>query len=119
MNFLILALLILNFFLFRVAASGNTTIEEFKLSPLCTKNGNIICPEDYVAACADETPGDTIPRCLLLSDKYIPGCWKFAGHKSIDFSLIPTNLPASAMVKVTGDGDIFTLDRDIIGCKKQ
>ncbi len=116
MNFFILILLILNFFLFRDAALGST--EQFKLSPLCTKNGNIICPEDYIAACADEKPGDTVPRCLLLNDKYIPGCWKFTGHKSIDFSLIPVNLPASAMVKITGDGDIFTLDRDIIGCRK-
>ena len=111
------ALLILSFIALQNKALGNIT-EQFKLSPLCTTGGEITCPDDYVAACADEVPGDTVPKCILFNDGYIPGCWKFTGHKSLDFSLIPPEFLPSAMVKITSAGDVYTLNRDIIGCQK-
>ena len=91
--------------------------EQFKLSPLCN-NDEIVCPEGFEAACADEMPGDTTPKCLFLTDKYVPGCWKFIGMRNLDLSLLRNSLPPSAMVTITSGGQTYTLNRDIIGCRK-
>lgn len=119
MKYIQLILLMLFSFILSTDKAVSNIVEQFKLSPLCTVGGEIICPDSYVAACADEVLGDTIPKCILFNNKYIPGCWKFTGHKNIDFSLIPSESFPSAMVKITSAGDVYTLNRDIIGCKEQ
>ena len=111
-HFLLLFLLI-----FAISkAAGNT--EAFNVCPLCTNEGVLTCPGGYVAACADETPGDTEPKCIFYGKKHIPGCWKFAGIKKIDFSLLQASMPPTTMIEITGGGEVYTLNREIIGCRK-
>ena len=90
----------------------------FDVYPLCTNDGGIICPFGYEAACKDEIPYNTEPKCVFLDNKYVPGCWRFIGVKNLDFSLFPANMPPTTMIKVTGGGQVYTLNREIIGCKK-
>lgn len=106
------------FFLILIAFANKAFAEqEFYLCPLC--NGDkVTCPKGFEAACADLVPGETVPKCIFFENKYIPGCWKFVGKKKLDLSLIPANMPPSTMIKVIGGGEIYTLNREIIGCKK-
>ena len=92
--------------------------EVFYVSPLCTKQGLITCPIGFEAACADEIIETTVPKCLFYENKYIPGCWKFIGVKKLDFALIPVGLPPGAMFEITGGGETYTLNREIVGCRK-
>ena len=92
--------------------------QSFDLYPLCTTVGDITCPDGYLASCEDEINEKSEPRCLFYGSMHVPGCWKYIGKKSIDFSFLPNNLPSSAMIKITGGGDVFTLNREIVGCKK-
>lgn len=91
---------------------------DFDVCPLCTNFGEMTCPTGYKVICADKEFGETEPKCLFLENRYIPGCWKHAGKRSIDLSLIPINMPPSTMITVTGGGDVYVLNREIIGCKK-
>lgn len=91
---------------------------DFDVCPLCTNFGELTCPNGYKIICADKTPGETEPKCLFLENKFVPGCWKYAGKRSIDFSILPGNMPPSTMIKITGGGDVYVLNREIIGCKK-
>lgn len=100
------------------SAIAEDSIGFFDLYPLCTMEGTLTCPDGFDVACENENPNDTEPRCLFFENKYVPGCWKFVGHKNIDFSLVPKNMPPSTMIKVTGSGGVYTLNRDTIGCKK-
>ena len=111
---LLLLLLILTAFDSKAFAS---TVA-FDVYPLCTNDGTITCPFGYEAACDDKIPYNTEPKCVFLDKKYIPGCWKFIGIKHLDFSLLPKDMPPTTMIKVTGGGEIYTLNREIIGCKK-
>lgn len=97
-------------------AVGET--DSFQICPLCSKDGGITCPVGYEAGCQDETPGDTKPKCLFYGDKYIPGCWKFIGVKKLDFDFPSLGLPPTTMIKITGGGETYTLNREIVGCKK-
>lgn len=92
--------------------------DPFTLCPLCSQDGKVICPLGFEAACADETPGETEPKCVFLGTKYMPGCWKFVGIKKLDFNIGVLNLPASYMAEVIGGGETYTLNREIIGCRK-
>ena len=92
--------------------------EDFNLCPLCTDKGNIICPLGFEPVCADENPGETEPKCVFLETKYMPGCWKFIGIKKIDLNLESLMLSPTTMVKIIGGGETYTLNREIIGCKK-
>ncbi|MBI3589815.1 MAG: hypothetical protein HY094_00335 [Candidatus Melainabacteria bacterium] len=117
MKFLLLILFLI--VLITLGSRAFCDSEAFYVSPLCTTEGSLTCPDGFEAACADEKPGDTEPKCLFLETKYVPGCWKFIGIKHLDLSLFPTNnMPSSTMVKVTGGGEVFTLNREIIGCRK-
>ncbi len=91
---------------------------DFDVCPLCTNYGELTCPSGYKVICADKVRGETEPKCLFLESRFIPGCWKHAGKKSIDFSILPGNMPPSTMIKITGGGDVYVLNREIIGCKK-
>lgn len=106
---------ILSIFIFNNAKSAQ---EDFNLCPLCTDNGNIICPGGFEPACADENPGETEPKCVFLETKYMPGCWKFIGIKKLDFNLDSLMLSPTSMVEIIGGGETYTLNREIIGCKK-
>ena len=111
--------ILLLIFLFASSCKVFSEISLFEVCPLCTNNGSIICPVGYEVGCKDETPGETEPRCLFLGSKYVPGCWKYEGVEYIDFSLVNANMPPSTMIKINNDGvKKYTLNREIVGCKK-
>ncbi len=92
--------------------------EAISLCPLCTKEGAVTCPDGFQAICQDETPTVYEPKCIFYENKFIPGCWKFVGINKINFNLSPVNMPPSIMIDVIGGGETYTLNREIIGCKK-
>ena len=114
--------LILPTLIFFILFTSNIKVQAeedlFFSCPLCNKEGGIICPAGYKAACADEVPGDTKPKCIFYENKYIPGCWKFIGIKKLNVDFLLPNMPPSAMIEIIGGGETYTLNRDIVGCKK-
>ncbi len=113
----ILGILIL---LFLLAGDTNAQagIEAFEVSPLCDMNGEIICPVGFEIGCADDISLATQPKCIFYENKYIPGCLKFVGIKKIDLNFEALMLTPSSMIKVIGGGETYTLNREIVGCKK-
>ena len=108
----------LTIILFLLAANLNGVCESFNMCPLCSNQGTLICPSGFEAACQNEIPGDTEPKCILFGKKYMPGCWKFVGIKKLDLGFSGLMLSPTAMVEVIGGGETYTLNREIIGCKK-
>lgn len=95
--------------------------EQFIISPLCTMQGEIRCPEGFKAACSDEKAEGTIPKCVFLGKNYVPGCWKFIRKQKIDFTIPSEGLRAVAHesdVKIIGGGETYNLNRETIGCRK-
>ena len=88
-----------------------------QVCPLCTMHGIITCPNGLEAACIDEVPGETQPKCLFYENKYVPGCLKFVGIKKLDLNLLPANMPPSIMINIIGGGETYTLNREIIECR--
>lgn len=111
-------LLLFSLFVFSTNLTANSETKPFILCPLCNNDGKIICPSGFEAACQNEIPGDTEPKCILFGKKYMPGCWKFVGIKKLDLDFSGLMLSPSAMVKIIGGGETYTLNRDIIGCRK-
>ena len=105
-------------FLFISRVNAQTQAETFELSPLCDTNGEITCPVGFKAGCADDTSLATEPKCIFYDNKYISGCLKFVGIKKIDLNLEALMLSPSSMIKVIGGGETYTLNREIVGCKK-
>lgn len=101
-----------------ISISAFAEPEHFSVCPLCSSEGVIICPIGYKAACENELPGDTVPKCIFYENKYVPGCWKFVGIKKIDFNLGSLKMPSTTMVEIIGGGETYTLNREIVGCKK-
>ena len=116
-NVRFLSILIL-FFLFVSGVNAQTQIETFELSPLCDMNGGITCPIGFEVGCADDASLVTEPKCIFYENKYIPGCLKFVGIKKIDLNLEALMLSPTSMIKVIGGGETYTLNREIVGCKK-
>ena len=114
----ILSILVL-FFLIIGSVKAQTEIEAFELSPLCDINGGIICPVDFEVGCADDLSLATEPKCIFYEDKFIPGCLKFVGIKKIDLDFESLMLTPGSMIKVIGGGETYTLNREIVGCKKK
>ena len=108
------------FFLIFITFNSNAVADtsSFTLCPLCSNDGKIICPVGFEAACADNEGEAAEPKCIFLGNKYMPGCWRFVGIKKLDLNLSGLNLPASYMIGVIGGGETYTLNREIIGCKK-
>ncbi len=98
--------------------SSALAVSELSLCPLCDRAGQIICPEGFEAICSDETANTYEPKCIFYGDKYIPGCWKFVGINKLNFDLMPANMPPSIMIDIIGGGETYTLNREIVGCKK-
>ena len=97
---------------------AQTGIEAFEVSPLCDMDGGIICPVGFEIGCADDLSLATEPKCIFYEGKYIPGCLKFVGIKKIDLNFESLMLSPSSMIKVVGGGETYTLNREIVGCKK-
>ena len=116
MNFILGILILL--FLITGKAGAQTQLETFELSPLCDMEGGITCPVGFEAGCADELYLETQPKCIFYGKKYIPGCLKFVGIKKIDLNFESLMLTPSSMIKVIGGGETYTLNREIVGCKK-
>jgi len=110
---LMLYLLAWNFYL---AAKADTSIVNF--CPLCSKNGEIICPKGFEAECIEIKGEMSEPRCVFFGNKYISGCWKFVGISKVDLDFFILNLPPSYMIEATGGGETYTLNRETIGCRK-
>ena len=100
------------------STNAQTQIETFEVSPLCDMNGGIICPVGFEVGCADDISLATQPKCIFYGDKYIPGCLKFVGIKKIDLNLESLMLTPSSMIEVIGGGETYTLNREIVGCRK-
>ena len=113
----ILGILIL-LFLVGNGTNAQTETEAFFASPLCDMNGGIICPVGSEVGCADDISLATKPKCIFYENKYIPGCLKFAGIKKIDLNFEALMLTPSSMIKVIGGGETYTLNREIVGCRK-
>lgn len=112
---------LLIFFLLNLSTINLVVVAEsrsFNICPLCTSDGAITCPNGFEAACENETSNDTEPKCLFYGNKYVPGCWKFVEVKKLDLNFNLPNMPPSAMIEIIGGGDTYTLNREIIGCKK-
>ena len=105
-------------FLFVIDIKAQTQIETFVTCPLCDVNGGIICPDGFEVGCADDLSLATEPKCIFYEDKYIPGCLKFVGIKKIDLNFESLMLSPSSMIKVIGGGETYTLNREIVGCRK-
>lgn len=124
MNINKLSILLLIVFLF--SSLGPTKAEDASIYPRCDKEGKLLCPSGYEPACKEEIEADlkpastvkTEPKCFFYIDKQIPCCMKFAGVKKIDLGLEKLMLSPTAMVKVIGGGETYTLDREAIFCKK-
>lgn len=112
-----LKILLLLIFLISIN-NAHSEDEVFSICPLCTQYGKITCPDGLEVFCENKIQNETEPKCIFLGKSYVPGCWMAAGYKKMDLSLLNFNLPSSAMVKITGDGQVYTLDREIIGCRK-
>ncbi|OGI18567.1 MAG: hypothetical protein A3B68_02240 [Candidatus Melainabacteria bacterium RIFCSPHIGHO2_02_FULL_34_12] len=112
-----LIILILLVFVF-CKQSALASLDETLVCPLCSFEGNVLCPEGFEATCQDENPDETEPKCVFFENKYVPGCWKFIGIKKMDFNLGALNMPPSVMIDIVGGGETYTLNREIIGCKK-
>ena len=113
----ILPVLIL-FFLVVCDSNAQTQIEDFEVSPLCNMSGEIICPDGFKIGCADELSLTTQPKCIFYGEKFIPGCLKFVGMKKVDLNLESLMISPDSMIKVIGGGETYTLNREIVGCKK-
>ena len=113
----ILSMFILSF-LFAFSVNAQTRIEAFELSPLCDMNGGIICPAGFEVGCADGVSLEIQPKCIFYENKYIPGCLKFVGIKKIDLNFEALMLTPGSMIKVIGGGETYTLNREIVGCKR-
>ena len=116
MKFILSILIFL--FLFVIDIKAQTQIEIFVTCPLCDMNGGIICPDGFEVGCADDLSLATEPKCIFYEDKYIPGCLKFVGIKKIDLNFESLMLSPSSMIKVIGGGETYTLNREIVGCRK-
>ena len=97
---------------------ARATAESFFVCPLCSMDGIITCPIGFEAACADQIPNITEPKCVFLENKYVPGCWKFVGIKKLDLNFNPSNMPPSFMIDIIGGGETYTVDREAVGCRK-
>ncbi len=111
--FLSLLLIFVCFNSFCLAQDKDTSI-----SPICSKTGNLICPENYVPDCIRKEDEKIDPRCVFYMNKYMPFCAKFAGIKKIDLGLEKLMLSPSTMIKVIGGGEAYTLNNEIIFCKR-
>ena len=105
-------------FLFVIDIKAQAQIETFVTCPLCDMNGGIICTDGFEVGCADDLSLATEPKCIFYEDKYVPGCLKFVGIKKIDLNLEALMLSPSSMIKVIGGGETYTLNREIVGCRK-
>ena len=113
----VLGLLVLSF-LFAACANAQTQIEDFVVSPLCDMNGLVTCPLGLKPDCANEEGSSTEPKCIFYGDKFISGCLKFVGMKKIDLNFEALMISPGSMIKVIGGGETYTLNREIVGCKK-
>ena len=109
-------ILILIFYSFNCKASEETEIST--ICPLCSYDAKLICPIGFTAICEGEDSHKLEPKCIFYENKYMPGCWKFAGINKINLNLVPANMPPSTMIKIIGGGETYTFNREIIGCKK-
>ena len=116
MRFILTVLIV--FFLIVCDSNAKTQIEDFEVSPLCDMSGSIICPDGFEVGCADELSLETQPKCIFYGEKYIPGCLKFIGIKKIDLNLEALMISPGSMLEVIGGGETYTLNREIVGCKK-
>ncbi len=115
MRFLVILVLLI---LFVSSAIAQTQIESFELSPLCDMQGSITCPVGFEVGCASELPLISQPKCIFYGDKYISGCLKFEKMQKIDLNFESLMLTPGSMIKVIGGGETYTLNREIVGCKK-
>ena len=92
---------------------GTSANEGTEVCPLCSSQGALICPPGYEVSCSEEEL--SIPQCIFLDKKFIPGCYKFKGYETLNLGF--PDLPAKAMIKVSTDSKVYTLNREIINCK--
>lgn len=86
--------------------------------PVCSKSGDIICPDNFSPYCPEDKENKGIPKCVLIGSMFIPGCWQFEGIKKIDLGLEKMMLSPTTMVKVIGGGETYTLNRETVFCKR-
>lgn len=86
--------------------------------PVCSKSGEIVCPDNYLPFCPENKEKSASPKCIQLGSMFVPGCWQFEGIKKIDLGLEKMMLSPSTMVKVIGGGETYTLNRETVFCKK-
>ena len=114
-----LSLIILIFLLLFVSdVTAQTELEVFEVSPLCDSKGEVICPVGFEVGCADDPSLATEPKCIFYGNQYIPGCLKFIGIKKIDLNFGALMLTPGSMIEVIGGGETYTLNREIVGCKR-
>lgn len=86
--------------------------------PVCSKSGEVVCPDNFSPYCPEDKEIKGTPKCILIGSMFVPGCWIFVGIKKIDLGLEKMMLSPTTMVKVIGGGETYTLNRETIFCKK-
>lgn len=87
--------------------------EEITLCPVCSMNGEVICPESFKPNCTGEGSQNTVPKCFFVQNSFIPGCYRYERDEKINFNL--TNLPSEKLM-IIGDTKVYSLNSMIIGC---
>lgn len=107
---------IILFLVFQIICMPFVKAEDFTMCPLCTKEGEITCPNGYAPACNDKVPFNSKPTCIFYGDRFVSGCWKFEKMQKLDLGL--DKLFPGAKVEIIGGGQTYTLNREIVGCRK-
>src|SRR3989338_9351607 len=116
----ILIILFVFFLSITLSSKANTSedLNSFSLCPLCSRDGQIICPVDYEAGCSNEKETSE-PKCIFYGDKYVPGCLRFVGIKKLDFQMFPPSAIPGAMIEIIGGGETYELNRELVGCRRK
>ena len=104
------------FFFFVGVVNAQTQIKTFELSPLCDMDGEVICPVGFEVGCSSKEA--TEPKCIFYEGRFISGCLQFVGIKKIDLNFEALMVTPGSMIEVIGGGETYTLNREIVGCRK-
>lgn len=99
-----------------ISANAEQVVPGVDVCPMCSMDGLVTCPNGFEITC--EAEENSQPQCIFLGSMYVPGCYKYQRDENIDLSFLQKQMPPSTMTKIIGKSQVFTLNREAIGCKK-